>query len=131
MTLNIKRDYFLVLFDEFRVVPSQKIDAFIQVASGRVAPTVWGVNTQYATALLVAHMITMSGGVGGSGGSAAGPVTQEAVGDLSRSYGTVGVPGTGDQELLTTRYGQEFVALRRETVVSCMAVGSLPVGYCG
>lgn len=123
MAANITRDYFLAIFDEFKSVPTPKVDALIGVASLRVAPGVWADHTQYATALLTAHMLAAGGGSGGSGGAAGGPINNEAVGDLSRGYGSVGNPGTGDQELLTTRYGQEFVSLRREVVVGAMVVG--------
>ena len=125
MAANITRDYFLTLFDEFKTVPSLKLDAYIDVASLRVSPTVWASHTAYGTALLVAHMIASGGGVGGHGGAAGGPLTSEAVGDLSRGFGTIGLPGSGDQELLATRYGQEFVALRREIVVSAGVAGGL------
>jgi len=114
---------FLAYFDEFKITPLPKISAYIDVASIRVSATVWGTVAKYATALLTAHMIAVTGGSGGSGGGVGGPVTNESVGDLSRGYGTVGVPGSGDQELLTTRYGQEFVALRRETIVTGMVTG--------
>lgn len=120
---NITRTYFLTLFDEFSSVPSAKVDAFIGVASVRVAAAVWGDVAEYATALLTAHMLSSTGGVGGNGGSAGGPVTAESVGDLSRSYGSVGEQGSGDQELLTTRYGQEYVALRRQTIVPATILG--------
>lgn len=115
---TIKPDYFLTLFEEFKKVAPPKIQAYLDIATTRVAPAVWGANASYATALLAAHMLAHSGtqGNGGSGGA----LTQEAVGDLSRAYATVGVPGSGDQELLTTGYGQQFVALRRETIVTAM-----------
>jgi len=124
MANNITRDYFLLVFDEFQGVPSPKIDALIGVASLRVAPLIWMDHTQYATALLTAHMISAGGGAGGEGGGVSGPVQSETVSALSRSYGTVGSGESGDQELLTTRYGQEFVSLRREVVVGATVLGS-------
>ena len=125
---NITRDYFLALFDEFKTTPTPKVDAFLGIASLRVAPTVWKERAAYATALLTAHMIASSGGAGGQGGPASGPLTNESVGDLSRGFATIGVPGSGDQELLTTRFGQEYVALRKEVVVGAMVVGGITVG---
>lgn len=134
MANTITSHYFLSVFDEFKAVPVAKIDALIGVASLRVNPAVWGAGSSsdlspYATALLTAHMLAVGGGLGGHGGAAGGPLSSESVGDLSRSFGTVGQAGTGDQELLTTRYGQEFVALRREVIIPCFATG--PVTFPG
>lgn len=122
---------FLTLFPEFTKVTTAALEIWIPIASNRVPLSVWGSNTQYATALLLAHMLTAAGKSGlGSGG---GPITSESVGDLSRGFGTVGVPGSGDQELLSTRYGQDFVALRRETVITPSVTGPVtlpPHGGC-
>lgn len=116
MASNIDSTYFLTLFDEFSKVAKPKIQAYLDIATTRVPSTVWGSNTAYATALLTAHMLTASGRQGlGSGG---GAVTDESVGDLSRSFATVFEPGSGDAALMTTRYGIDFVELRNETIVT-------------
>lgn len=116
--MNITSQYFLTLFDEFKKVSKAKIDVYIDIASLRIPETVWTTNTKYATALLTAHMLSTSGPQGG--GSAGGPVTAEAVGDLSRSYGTVTEAGTADAFLATTRYGIDLIALRKETFTTAM-----------
>lgn len=118
---NITPSYFLTLFDEFKKVALPKLEIYIGLASGRVPSGVWGDNTKYATALLTAHMLSTSGPQGG--GPSGGAVTAEQVGDLSRSFATVFQPGSGDAALMTTRYGIDFVALRRETIVSGMVAG--------
>lgn len=126
-TFNVQ--YFLTLFDEFKNVPTPKLNAFVGIATTRVDADTWGANADYARALLTAHMLAKSGGIGGSGGASGGALTQESVGDLSRSFATVGVPGSGDQELLTTAYGQQFVELRRESFPTGLVTGpttSLP-----
>lgn len=132
MANNTTSHDFLVIFDEFKSVAVQKIDALIAICSVRVNIDVWGVQmAPYATMLLVAHILTMTGRSGAGPGG--GALTAEAVGDLSRGYATVGVPGSGDQELLTTRYGQEFVALRRETIPMGTLTGpptSMPPQVC-
>ena len=121
MSNTITATEFLTFFDEFKKVPIPKIDAFIGVASIRVNAQVWGAVAKYGTALLTAHMLTMTGPGGlGSGG---GAVTGESVGDLSRNFATVGEAGSGDAQLNTTRYGQDFIALRNETIVTPMATG--------
>jgi hypothetical protein len=119
--MHITLDYFRSLFDEFDKVPTPKIEIYITVATGRVSRDAWGdTSYQYATALLAAHMIASAGGKGGAGGAVGGAITAESVGELSRSYGTVGQAGTGDDELRTTRYGQEFIAFRRENIIGVM-----------
>lgn len=132
-TPNITKDYFTTIFDEFKTIPAAKLDVLIGVATNRVDQNAWGSNYQYATALLVAHMIASSGGSGGSGG-AGGALTSEAVGDLSRGYAKIGVAGSGDEELQTTQYGAQFVALRRESIVTPFVTGAgyplPPPGYC-
>lgn len=127
MANTITSQYFLTLFDEFQTVPNAKLEIFIGLATLRVAPSVWGAAAQYATALLTAHMIAAGGGAGGSGGAAGGALSSESVGDLSRSFSTVGSAGTGDQEYMTTRYGIAYVELRRETFATALATG--PVTY--
>lgn len=123
--------YFRTLFPEFTKISDAALEIWISIVVTRVPASVWGTNTTYGQALLLAHMLTASGKAGlGSGG---GAVTAESVGDLSRSFATLG-EGTGDQELLTTRYGQDFVALRRETVVVGTVTGPNtfpPGGFCG
>lgn len=124
MAGNIDPHYFKALFDEFDGVSDPKVQAYIDIASSRVPSGVWGTNTNYATALLVAHMLTASGagGLGPSGG----PVTNEAVGDVSRGYASIAEQGSGDAALMTTRYGIDFVALRKETVVGATVTGPTP-----
>ena len=123
--MNITTQYFINLFDEFKRVNDGKLKAYISLASARLSPTVWGTSIQYATALLTAHMLSTSGAQGG--GPSAGALTAEAVGDLSRSFAVCFEPGSGDAVLRTTRYGIDFIALRRETIVSCMTTrGAVP-----
>lgn len=123
MSSTITSQYFITLFDEFNAIPIAKIEIFIGIASLRVAPCVWGKNAPYATALLTAHMIATAGGSGGGAGGAGGALTSEAVGDLSRGFAKIGVAGSGDEELQTTQYGAQYVALRRETFTTCSATG--------
>jgi hypothetical protein len=116
--MNITSQYFLTLFEEFSKVPKAKLDAYISLASLRVSQSVWGGVYQYATALLVAHMLVTSGRQGG--GSAGGAVTAEQVGDLSRSFATMFDTNRGDALLCGTRYGIDFVQLRKETIITGM-----------
>jgi hypothetical protein len=119
--MNIDWEYFLCLFEEFRKIPRSKIEAYISIASGRVASCAWGNSTKYATALLVAHMLSTSGRQGG--GSAGGAVTDESVGDLSRAFAPMFDVTRGDALLLSTRYGIDYVQLRKETLITGMSTG--------
>lgn len=105
-------------------MPQSSIEPYIEIASMRVPVRVWGKAAKYATALLAAHMLTASGrgGLGAGGGS----INSETVGDLSRSFSVVGMAGSSDQELLTTRYGIDYVAFRRENIVGMIVTGHGP-----
>ena len=128
MARNITSQYFLTLFEEFSKVKKAKIDAYLDLATIRVPVSVWGANTNYATALLTAHMLATSGTQGG--GPTGGALTQESVGDLSRAFATVFDPTAGDAVLRTTRYGIDFVALRKETFTSAMTTRrSVPIPF--
>lgn len=126
---NIDQGYFLALFDEFKKVDVNKLTVYLDLASMRVPATVWGDATKYATALLTAHMLTASGRQGA--GPTAGALTQESVGDLSRTFESNFEPGAGDALLRTTRYGIDFVELRRETISCAMTTrGATPRPFC-
>lgn len=126
--MNITYQYFLTLFDEFKKLPKEKINAFIAIASTRTPVPVWGDVASYATALLTAHMLSTSGPQGG--GSAGGAVTQESVGDLSRTYATIFDASRGDAPYMTTRYGIDYIALRKETIMCVMSTrGALPPNF--
>lgn len=129
--MNLTPVEFLAFFEEFKKVPLPTINLYITVATGRVPVSVWGTSVQYATALMVAHMLTTQGRKGD--GAAGGSVTQESVGDLSRSYASMFDVSRGDALLLTTRYGIDFVQLRKETIVTGMTTygGTFPkVPFC-
>ena len=132
--LNITIDYFLALFDEFKSVPSTKLEVYIELATMRVNKTAWGYPSRDtykpATAYLAAHMLVSGGGASGpstgTGGASGGALTQEAVGDLSRSFGTVGEAGSRSESEMTTKYGQQYIALRRENIVGLRITGRPP-----
>lgn len=127
MASNIDPTYFLDLFPEFKGTPNSRIQAYLDIATLRVPQSVWGGVYQYATALLTAHMVSMTANApGGSGGGGGGALASESVGELSRGYAFVGQAGSGDDALMATRYGMEFVNLRRETIVSAgvMSMGT-------
>lgn len=102
------------------------IEEMISLASTFVCLVKWGAGKgEKAITYLAAHFLKDLGfndGVdgGGNDSSVTGLITQEKVGDLSRSYGALNLGANAnvqDNLFSTTTYGKIFVALRR-TVVS-------------
>lgn len=109
--------YIQMLFPEFAAVNPTRIAAFIGMAQASVNAGVWGTSYDAGLSYLTAHLLKKSGPGGGvqGGTSTAGTVTQEKVGELSRSYSTVdlGPTSASDALLTTTAYGVEYLRLRR------------------
>ncbi len=106
-----------MLFPEFAAVDPSRITAFIGIAQTSMSAGVWGNAYDSGLAYLTAHLLKKSGPGGGvqGGTSTAGPLTQEKVGELQRTYGTVdlGPMSASDSLLTTTAYGMEYLRLRR------------------
>ena len=117
---ELDRQYFLTLFPEFSKTLDATVEAYVEIVKCRVPCRIWKENTRYGQALLTAHMLTTQGRQGAGPGG--GAVTQEQVGDLSRSFQSIAEMGSGDAVLMTTRYGIDFVALRKETIVTAGAI---------
>jgi hypothetical protein len=88
-----------------------RIQQFINFAALQVDEVRWGDIADLGTGYLAAHMLTAASATGGGVG-AAGPVTSEAVGAVSRSYANMIASGTYADSLGATRYGREFARLR-------------------
>lgn len=103
---------------EFDTVSSEKRARFIGYASAEVS--FGGASKDLATAYLAAHMLSMAARTGG----AAGQVTSETEGSLSRSYGSVGgqygQTGYSQTGYSQTGYGQEFMRLLRSCNMGMM-----------
>ena len=98
------------LAPEFKDLPDADIQTFLDLAAVFLDAGVWGDKYSVGHAYMAAHMLSVRDrfGVGG-------PVTSEAVGGVSASYGSI---GTADEELGSTSYGLMFVSLRRTAVYS-------------
>lgn len=94
------------------------LQIYIDVASCLVAlsPFCTAACGEKARTFMAAHLATLS--IRAAGG-VAGPVTQESVGDLSRSYASA---LTDSGELGLTGYGQVVLALQRTLIVTPMVV---------
>ncbi len=111
---SLDHSLFKCLAPEFKNVPNSTLDKLSPLAENCVDKDVYGDSFDHALALLVAHMLTMSGR-GGTGGA----VTMEKVGDLQRQFATVtGLKNSIDM----TSYGQEFKRVSRKIVTSPLIV---------
>jgi hypothetical protein len=115
--MAVDAGFIKALFPEFSGVDNTRITAFIGIAKTSMSEVVWGEAYDSGLAYLTAHLLKKSGPGGGvqGGSSTAGPLTQERVGELSRSYGTVdsGSISQGDALLTSTSYGVEYLRLRK------------------
>jgi hypothetical protein len=83
------------------------ISTFIEYARHFVCESVWGNKAKLGIVLMTAHLMTDL-----DEGANPGNVTSERVGDLARGYSAVNVQGL-DGLLTTTKYGKQFVLLKR------------------
>lgn len=90
-----------------------RISLFIDFAKLSVNEAVWGAKYDLGVAVMAAHLLTISSAGGATGGLA---VTQEKVGDLSRSYAAPS--GDAIDSLQGTAYGRWFLQLRKSLVIT-------------
>lgn len=115
MALNVP--LFNALAPEFESYDATARDLVAAEAERMVNPTIWGLKKDMGVVYMTAHMLKMASE---AGGNTAGPVTMEKVGDLQRSYGSSSDGGNG--ELGKTRYGLEFIRVRRSLQISPFVV---------
>ena len=82
------------------------INRYLVWATTLTDEAIWLTKYDLGVANLTAHFIQMNKS-GGSGGGASGPITQEKVGDLSRSYGQV-TSGSQISDIGETAYGRQY-----------------------
>jgi hypothetical protein len=102
---------------EFASVLDARVQRFIDRAKLSVNEDIFGRVYDLAVAYLAAHMLAMAVAPSSGGGGIGLIVTQEKVGDLSRSYADTSAVAT-DAALSRTRFGDEFLRLRRQCVIS-------------
>jgi hypothetical protein len=96
---------FKQLFPEFATIADDRIEFVLNCARARVSASVFGNCYLNALYYLTAHSLAMDLRAGG----ASGAVTQEKVGDLSRSY----AKSDSTSLLASTSYGAQYLALLR------------------
>jgi len=84
------------------------LEDFIEQAEELTLESVYGDQYNLAVALLVLHWLAKE-----DSGGAAGPITSEKEGDLSRAYSVSASP----DDLDSTGWGKELKALRRRKLV--------------
>ncbi len=112
----IDSSYLKSLFPEFSSENDSRVELFIGIAASQIGSDAWGTLTDPATAYLAAHSLAMANRLGSG---AAGPVTAEKVGDLSRNYGDLSSK-LDSVELSSTPYGLEYLRMRRQVLVTPM-----------
>lgn len=106
---------------ELNDATDDQVEVWSEVAALTCYPSRWRSLTSSAHALLTAHYLATAPGLGlaedgGDLAEVAGPLTAEADGPASRSFGAAAgseaLPAT-DALLATTAYGRAFLQLRR------------------
>lgn len=93
---------------ELATETSTRIELFIGIAREYLCEEKWGTKAKTAIILYTAHLLTLANR-GATG--AAGAVTSEKVGELSRNYGSA--VGAENDELAQTPYGMMLMQMRR------------------
>ena len=86
------------------------IGSAIEIASRRLLAARWPLDYADALGLLALHLLVSA--PGGPQSGAGGPVASETMGSWSKSYAVAAASNLTDQDLSSTTYGRQFVALR-------------------
>jgi hypothetical protein len=101
----------------------ETVEIFIDHAKNFVNESVWGEKKgKLGVIYMACHLMKEMGHGEGGVSDGAGAVTQERVGDLSKSYGDVSSSLKSDSEklLATTKYGKMFLMTRKTCVFTPM-----------
>jgi hypothetical protein len=97
-------------FVEFSATSDTLIERFLAQAERRINTIQWGEKADDGTLWLTAHLLKIECQLRTTGAMAAGPVSQQKVGDLSVSYK---IPENASKTwLASTAYGREYLELR-------------------
>lgn len=105
-----------VVAPEFSSMSDAEILDFANVAKCQVSVKCFGCRYDYAWGLMTAHLIKVSK-LGNNSSGAVGELKRTKVGQLEREYATDGTNASKDSFNLT-KYGKEFVRLRKQNVKS-------------
>lgn len=100
-------------FPRFASLTDEFIQLYIDQAILSVNVNIWGNKSELGVAYLTAHLLACNSR---AESDISGPVTQESVGDLSRSY--MQLADSNANEYTSTTYGCEFIRLRKSLPIS-------------
>lgn len=111
---------FRTRFPEFGVTefPDDRVSFALADALLQMNVNVWGIRADVGQLYLAAHLLAIEGeAFGGTTGGATGPLTQESVGDVSRSYasGASSMSSAAD-DFAWTKYGAVYSRMKRTLV---------------
>lgn len=106
--MAVDKTYIVDIASEFSTIDSGRIDRLVALATLQVPASRWGDKQELGIAYLVCHMLKVDQQKG------KGAVTAEAIGDISRSFGSTSSSDDGGFGL--TSYGIEFKRLRSTLV---------------
>ncbi len=129
------RDLVRCLAPEFETTDDAIVDKFICFAQMRIKPGKFPTTINcsgyseldLAVGYVAAHLLTKAAPPGsGSSTIPGGEVTQEKVGDLSRSYSSTAAGGSsttdGGGAYNSTRYGREFLQMMKGLIITPMVI---------
>lgn len=111
------------------VADETRASTFLTMAANRLSSDAFGDFYVEACAWLAAHLMTVAALDDGAEASSLGGVSERKAGDLSIKFAASSSSSSipeGDQSLVSTRYGREFIALRNscpDSVANVIAVG--------
>lgn len=115
MATEITPEEVIAYAPEFESEGTERVALFIEFAGNFCIETKWGKKFKLGIILATCHLLKMASA---ERAGAAGSVTSESVGEMSRSFSAP----PNDNEFLQTSYGQMFVALRKTLVITPMCV---------
>lgn len=110
----ISKETFLAVFTGFSSVDNTRLEYYLEQAQNQVDESAFGVNYTHAVYLRLAHMLTLLD----PSTAGQGPVTSEKAGDVQYSYSYI----AGEESLSQSKYGLEFMELRKENVVGAIVL---------
>lgn len=121
--MSASSTYFKQLIPALDSLTDDAIDFWLEQAAVRVSASEFGSLYVQAVCYLAAHLyvIGTGSGVDGSSADGAGPVVSQSTGSVSIAFGNAGgFEGAG--AYASTRYGRQYVALRKKRIVTARLV---------
>lgn len=105
---------FKIIFEEFSDVADARLDYYLAQAKLQVSEIEFDTVYTHAVYLRLAHSLTLMN----PDTAGLGSLSSEKAGDVQYSYAAI----SGDELLGQTKYGQEFIELRKEHIVAVLVL---------